>query len=190
MFVESNLTKVFATPQDLSTCSALASMSDAVATAEVLVREFATQVAALGHERPLGSSRAYRWRLGTGSSMDGMDRQHPGGSAIDDRESPHLSNHDFHRELATFVPKEMRSAWASYDLVRARASRLVGAHASWEARARRGERLRSVKSPHHDKLLCDLINPYTVALEVCALGLAIEDVFDGVAFLLVPPARR
>ena len=85
------------------------------------------------------------------------------------------------------MPKELRSVWTSFDLVRARANRVVYAHVSWEERAKRGERLQSVESEHSGKLLSELVNPFAVALEVCALGLAIEDVYDGVAFMLVPP---
>ena len=165
-------------------------MADAITTAEVLVREFATQLAELGIEGRFESGRALRWRVGWGSQLYGMHRSDDNGSAIDDRESPHRSNHMFHRELAAAMPDEMQTAWGTYDLVRARASRTVYAHLSWETRAKRGERLRSTKTPHHDKLLSELINPYTVALEVCALGLAIEDVINGVAFMLVPPIGR
>ncbi len=188
--IDSNLTSVLETPPDLATCAALASMADSVATAEVLVRDFAARLAALGIEGGLGDARPLRWRLSTESSMDGTERRDKTGSAVDDRESSHQFDHGFHRELSAGVPKTMQSVWANYDLVRARATRLVYAHLSWETRAKRGERLRSLKSLHCGELLSSLSNPYSVGLEVCALGLAIEDVFNGVAFILVPPIGR
>ncbi len=189
LLTEQNLSNVRETPPNLMTCISMASMSDAIAAAEPLAWLFATELAKLGLTKPTHADRSLRWRVAPTRFKDRMQRTKGGASAIDDPSAPAQSHVEFHKQIKAMMP-DVHPMWASELGVRCCAMRAINAHASWELRAKQGERLISDPlklSEHSGKLLRDLQNPYVWAVAACGLGVAIEDVFDGVVFMLVPP---